>query len=323
MSTINISQLLNGILDGTVRLEDVTAILSGSPPPPPAPISWDEAENRQFEYGVSKGILFLMNDDGTYAGGRPWNGLTNITDEPEGADLAKFYADGIFYAGVRGSEQYRASIEAYTYPDEFAQCDGSEQPIPGMYVSQQKRRRFGLCWRTEIGNANTETLGYKIHIAYGLSASPSEKPHDTVNDSLEINPFTWNIEGNAVAVNGYKPTVKLEFDSTKLSPARMRALEDLLYGSAEPILVNPDDLLNILEIAYGPDVIGRQQITGEIDYVKDGVLYRGANAPTILVSDESELDDLAPICNPGSFAFNQDMSRMWQLDANETWVRMI
>lgn len=323
MSTINISQLLNGILDGTVRLEDVTAILSGSPPPPPAPISWDEAENRQFEYGVSKGILFLMNDDGTYAGGKPWNGLTNITDEPEGADLNKFYADGIFYAGVRGSEQYRASIEAYTYPEEFAQCDGSEQPIPGMYVSQQKRRRFGLCWRTEIGNANTETFGYKIHIAYGLSASPSEKPHDTVNDSLEVNPFTWNIEGNAVAVNGYKPTVKLEFDSTKLSPARMRALEDLLYGSAEPILVSPDDLLNILEIAYGPDVIGRQQITGEIDYVKDGVLYRGANAPTILLGDESELDDLAPICNPGSFAMNQDMSRMWQLDANETWVRMI
>lgn len=323
MSTINISKLLNEIMAGTVRLEDVTTILSGSSSPQPVPITWDEAENRLYEYGVSKGILFLMNDDGTYGGGKPWNGLTNITDEPEGADFAKFYADGIFYAGIHSAEQYRASIEAYTYPDEFSECDGSQQLMSGMYVGQQKRRRFGLCWRTEIGNANTDMFGYKIHIAYGLTALPTEKPHDAINDSIEATPFTWNVEGIAVTMNGYKPAVKLEFDSTKLSTARMQALKDLLYGRAEPILVHPNDLLNILETAYGPDVIGRQQVTGELDYVKNGVLYRGANASTILIGDESELNVLASICNPGSFAFNQDMSRMWQLDANETWVRMI
>lgn len=323
MSALNIGKLLNGIMNGLVRFENAASVLNDTPSSPPSPVSWDEAENRKYEYGVSKGILFLMNDYGTYSRGKPWNGLTNVTDKPDGAELTKFYADGIYYAGVSSAEQYRGSIEAFTYPDAFSECDGSLQSMPGMYVGQQKRRRFGLCWRSEIGNANTRRFGYKIHIAYGLTAHPTEKPHDSVNDSPDANLFSWDVEGNSVSINGYKPAAKLEFDSTRLSPARMAALEDLLYGSEEPVLMKPDDLLNILEIAYGSDTIGCQQITGEIDYVKDGVLYRGANAPTILINDESELDDLASVCNPGSFAFNQDMSHMWQLDANETWVRMI
>ena len=301
-------------------------MMQASQPAPvetPKPMTWDEAENRVYEYGISNGVLYLMNEDGTYTGGLSWNGLTNVTDEPDGAKLNKLFADGVFYAGIRGSEDYHASVEAYTYPDEFSQCDGSVQLTPGMSAGQQSRRKFGMSWRTEIGNANTRHLGYKIHVAYGLTASPTEKSHETVNDSPEASPFSWSVDGSPVPINGHKPTMKLEFDSTKMSKARMKLLEDLLYSGSGSQLPLPNDLLNLLEYAYDSDTIGRQQITGEIDYVKDGVLYRGANAPTILINDESELDDLALICNPGSFAFNQDMSRMWQLDVNETWVRMI
>lgn len=214
------------------------------------PITWDEAANRIYEYGVSKGVLFVMNDEGTYAEGKAWNGLINVTDSPEGADLNKFWADGIQYAGIRGVEQYKNSVEAYTYPEEFAECDGSAQPIPGMFVGQQDRKKFGMSWRTEIGNANTETLGYKIHIAYGLSASPTEKAHDTVNDNPDAQTFSWDAEGTPVPMTGYKPTAKLEFDSTKLGAKKMKALEDLLYGTSEKAssLPTPDEILAALKL---------------------------------------------------------------------------
>lgn len=214
-----------------------------------APITWDEAENRIYEYGVSKGVLFPMEDSGEYAEGKAWNGLINVTDSPEGADVTKLWADGIQYAGIRGSEQYKCGIEAYMYPDEFTECDGSAQPIPGMSVGQQPRKKFGLSWRSEIGNANTDTLGYKIHIAYGLSASPTEKSHDTVNDSPDAQTFSWDAEGTPVPMTGYKPTAKLEFDSTKLGEKKMKALEDILYGSttAASRLPTPNEILTALQ----------------------------------------------------------------------------
>lgn len=214
-----------------------------------ARLTWDEAENRKYEYGVSQGVLFPMNDEGGYDAGVAWNGLTNITDQPEGADINKMYADGILYAGIRGAEEYHASIEGYTYPDEFAACDGSAQPLPGMYLGQQVRKKFGLSWRSEIGNANTESLGYKIHVAYGMSASPSEKAHDTVNESPEAQTLSWDAEGTPVPVTGYKPTAKLEFDSTKLGAEKMRVLEDLLYGTttAASKLPTPAEILTALQ----------------------------------------------------------------------------
>lgn len=200
--------------------------------PTTASLTWDAAADRRYEYGVSKGVLYPMDVTGAYQEGKAWNGLTNITDSPEGADVTRLWADGIEYAALRGAEEYHASIEAYTYPDEFCECDGSVQPIPGMYIGQQNRKKFGLCWRTEIGNANTDNLGYKIHVAYGLSASPSEKNHDTVNDSPEAQTFSWDVEGTPVPIPGYKPGVKMEFDSTKLGAAKMAKLEEILYGSA-------------------------------------------------------------------------------------------
>lgn len=216
---------------------------------PNTPITWDEAENRLYEYGVSKGVLFVMENDGSYAAGEAWNGLINVSDNPEGADVTKLWADGIQYAGIRGAEEYHGSIESYMYPDSFAECDGSAQPIPGMYVGQQTRKKFGLCWRTEIGNANTNTLGYKIHIAYGMSASPTEKSHDTVNDSPDAQTFSWDAEGTPVPMTGYKPTAKLEFDSTKLGAAKMTALEGILYGTAQAAsrLPSPNEILTALQ----------------------------------------------------------------------------
>lgn len=218
-----------------------------------AAITWDEAENRLYEYGVSKGVLFPMEDSGAYAEGEAWNGLINVTDNPEGADITKLWADGIEYAGIRGAEEYHNSIEAYTYPPAFAACDGSATPIEGMYVGQQPRKKFGLCWRTEIGNANTDTLGYKLHVAYSLSASPTEKSHDTVNDSPDAQTFSWDAEGTPVPMTGYKPTAKLEFDSTKLGAAKMKALEDILYGSttAASRLPTPNEILTALQAVPG------------------------------------------------------------------------
>lgn len=213
-----------------------------------ATIIWDEAAKRFYEYGVSKGVFYPSTGDGTYGAGQAWNGLINVTDSPEGADVTKLWADGIQYAGIRGAEEYNGSIEAYTYPDDFAECDGSASPMPGMYIGQQNRKKFAMSWRTEIGNANTDTFGYKIHIAYGLSVSPTEKTHDTVNDSPDAQTFSWDFEGTPVPFTGYKPVAKVEFDSTKLGEEKMKILEDLLYGtvSAEATLKNPDEIFTLL-----------------------------------------------------------------------------
>lgn len=217
----------------------------------PKTITWDESVNRIFEYGVSKGVHYLLDEKGEYSKAAAWNGLINVTDSPSGAENTKLYADGIEYAALRSAEEYSNSIEAYTYPDQFAECDGSAQPIPGMYITQQTRKKFGMSWRTEIGNADNSEAGYKIHVAYGLTASPTEKSHDTVNDSPDAQTMSWNSEGSPVPVSGYKPTAKLEFDSTKLGAKRMAELEKVLYGSedSEARLPLPDEIINILKEA--------------------------------------------------------------------------
>lgn len=325
---INLTDILQGIAKGTISLSEIAKMLdeaaqTSQSEQPPKPLTWGEPEKRRFLYGVSHAILYPQTDCGDYGAGIAWQGIIRIAESPEGCELKKLYADGMLYAGMRGDERYHAEIEAYTYPDAFAACDGSAQPVQGIYIGQQRRTKFGLCWRTEIGSANDEHAGYCIHLAYGLCASPTEKAHDTVNESPEEQTFTWKAESFPEQAIGRETTAKIQFDSTKLTPTRMALLSDLLYGETETKMPLPCDLLNILAYAYANDTIGRQQIFSETDYVKDGTVYRGAPAPTICVDDESALNELAQVCRPCTVAIRYDMARMWQLDANATWVRMI
>lgn len=214
-------------------------------------ITWDAPEDRIYEYGVSKGVHYMKDEQGVYSKGVAWNGLIDVTDKPTGADSTKLYADGIEYANLRANERYEGSIEAYMYPDQFAECDGSAQPVPGVYVGQQKRLPFGLCWRTEVGSAENGDLGYKLHLGYGLSVSPAEQSHATINESIEAETFSWDMEGSPVPVTGLKPTAKLVIDSRKLDSAKMEKLEAILYGSetADARLPLPDEVFSLLKAA--------------------------------------------------------------------------
>lgn len=214
------------------------------------PITWSAPEDRAFEYGVSKGVHYMKNDtNGVYDKAEAWNGLINVTDSPTGADNTKLWADGIEYASLRASEQYGASIEAYMYPDQFAECDGSQQPVPGVYVTQQTRKPFGLCWRTEIGTAANSEAGYKLHLAYGLTVAPSEQSHDTVNESPDAATMSWDAEGTPVPITGLKPSAKIVIDSRKFTPAKMKSLEDILYGTTSTAakLPLPDEVFALLK----------------------------------------------------------------------------
>lgn len=196
-------------------------------------LNWDVTGERRFESGVSKGVLYPINNSGVYTPGVAWNGLTGVTDSPSGAELTDLWADGIQYASLRSSEKYGATIESYTYPDEFAECDGSSEPVTGLYLGQQKRKTFGFCYRTEIGNDQDgleNSANYKLHLIYGATASPSEKAYATINDSPDAITMSWEIATTPVTVTGYKPTAHLTIDSTKVDAAKLAALEAILYG---------------------------------------------------------------------------------------------
>lgn len=212
-------------------------------------IIWDATSERLYETGVKNVVLYPLASTGAYDKGVAWNGVTAITESPSGAEATPLYADDIKYLELRSAEEFGATIEAYTYPDEFAACDGSAEVVPGLKIGQQARRAFGLSYRTTLGN-DTEgsEYGYKIHVIYGATAAPSEKAYATINDSPEAITFSWEVTTTPVAVTGYKPTSYLEFDSTKLSEAQMKAVEDLLYGtdgesSTEASLPLPDALI--------------------------------------------------------------------------------
>ena len=194
-------------------------------------IKWDETGKRFYETGVRNGVLYVMDDTGAYPAGVPWNGLTSISESPSGAEPTPLYADDAKYLTLMSAEEFKASVEAYTYPDEFAECDGSAEPTTGVVIGQQNRKTFGLCYRTLIGNdvENTE-YGYKIHLVYGALAAPSEKSYQTVNDSPEAATFSWEISTTPVAVTGFKPTATVVIDSTKVDAAKLAAFEDIIYG---------------------------------------------------------------------------------------------
>lgn len=194
-------------------------------------LTWDEDGKRVYETGTRMGVLYVKDKSGTYPTGVPWNGLTGVTESPSGAENTALYADDIKYLNLRSAEEFGGTIEAYTYPDEFMQCDGSAELSPGVYIGQQERKSFGLCYRTVIGNdTENEGHGYKLHLVYGCDASPSERAYGTINDSPEAITFSWEFTTTPVNVTGGKPTALLTIDSTKVDEAKLKTLEDILYG---------------------------------------------------------------------------------------------
>ena len=215
-----------------------------------AVLKWDQTGERFYETGVKKVVLYPLTN-GAYSKGVAWNGVTNITEKPSGAEPTALYADDIKYLNLMSVEEFGASLEAYTYPDEFAACDGSGSLLEGVSLGQQARQSFGLCYRTTIGNDESSEAGYKLHLVYGLLASPSEKAYATINDSPEAATFSWELTSTPVEVTGFKPTSIITIDSTKVSEAALAAIEALLYGteSEEAQLPLPDAVKTAMEAA--------------------------------------------------------------------------
>lgn len=216
-----------------------------------AKIEWDKTGERLYETGVKFGVLYIQ-EEGSYANGVAWNGLTAVTESPSGAEATPLYADDVKYLNLVSAEEFGATIEAYTYPDEFMQCDGSAELTSGVYIGQQARKTFGLCYRTAVGNdILNNDYGYKLHMIYGALAAPSEKSYSTINDSPEAITFSWEVKTTPVNVTGHKPTASLVVDSTKVGADKMAALEAILYGSEseEARLPLPDEVLTILSAA--------------------------------------------------------------------------
>ena len=215
-------------------------------------IVWDAIGEHIFETGVRNGVLYLKDVDGAYNTGVAWNGLTSVSESPEGAEATDLYADDIKYLTLMSAENFKATIEAYTYPVEFEECDGSATIANGVVIGQQSRKPFGLCYRTSIGNdTDGNEHGYKLHIVYGCQASPSEKQYSTINDSPDAVTFSWEVSTTPVNVNGKKPTATLIIDSTKADKAKLTALEAILYGSesTEPRLPLPDEIATLMTTA--------------------------------------------------------------------------
>lgn len=205
-----------------------------------ARITWDNTGERIYETGVDHGVLYQIQQNGTFGAGVAWNGLSNVSQSPSGAEASPVWADNIKYLNLQSAEEYGCTIEAYTYPDEFAECDGSKAVATGVYAGQQTRKKFGFCYRTKIGNdVDGDDHGYKLHLVYNCLAAPSEKAYQTINDSPEAIAFSWEIsttpvnvtDSNGVPLANMKPTATLEIDSTKCDATKLAALEDILYGS--------------------------------------------------------------------------------------------
>ena len=220
---------------------------------------WDKTGEHYYETGVKNGVLYPMSASGTYPKGVAWNGLTAITESPSGAEATALYADDIKYLNLMSNEEFGATVEAYTYPDEFAECDGSASLTEGVYIGQQARKTFGLGYRTTLGNdSKGNDYGYKLHIIYGAMASPSEKAYSTINDSPDAITFSWELSTTPVAVANFKPTASLTIDSTKVDSEKLAKLEEILYGkdgsgedhstgAVDPRLPLPDEIANIMK----------------------------------------------------------------------------
>ncbi len=258
-------------------------------------LTWDGIGERVYETGVDRGVLYIPNSSGVYNNGVAWNGLTSVTESPSGAEPSAQYADNVKYLNLFSAEEFGATIEAFTYPDEFAPFDGLGVPSPGVTIGQQSRKPFGLSFRTRIGNdLDGDAHGYKLHMIYGCSASPSERAYSTVNDSPEAITFSWELTTVPVAVAGYTPTSIITVDSTQVSAGDLAELEQFLYGTAgtDPSLPTPAAVLAIFSGALtevtptaptydsGTKVITIPSVTG-VTYYMDGVALTSGAQPAI------------------------------------------
>ena len=197
-------------------------------------IVWDGTGNRLYETGVKNCVLYVQNTEGAYPDGVAWNGITGITETPSGGEATSLYADDIKYLDLMSAEEFSCTIEAYTYPEEFSQCDGSASLTAGVRIGQQTRKSFGLCYRTTLGNdVDGDAHGYLLHLVYGLKAQPSERGYSTINDSPEAITMSWEAKSTPVSVDGFKPTSIITIDSTKVNPEALANLEKMLFGSDE------------------------------------------------------------------------------------------
>lgn len=223
-------------------------------------IIWDKMGKRLYEAGVDRGVLYPIQNNGLYTKGVCWNGLINISENPSGAEETPLWADNIKYLSMRSAEEFGANVEAYTYPDEFGECDGTAEIAPGVTIGQQNRKVFGLCYRTILGNdIDKNNYGYKLHLIYGCEAAPSEKGYGTISDNPDAVTFSWEITTTPVNVAGFKPTASLTIDSTKVDKEKLTELEEILYGKdpttedggdgAEPRLPLPDEVMKLMKAA--------------------------------------------------------------------------
>lgn len=262
-------------------------------------LQWDKTGERLYETGVDHGVLYQINGSGDYVAGVAWNGLTTVTESPSGAESNKQYADNIEYLNLISKEQFAATIEAFMYPPEFGQNDGTAAPAAGVSVSQQRRKTFGFCWRTRLGNdIEGVDYGYKLHLAWGCLASPSEKAYATINDSPEAINFSWEVSSTPVGVGvvggtEYAPTAKMTIDSTEVDPAKLAALELVLYGTTgvDPALPLPEDVITMMTTVLtnatpaaptynsSTDIITIPSTTGVEYLINDVVVPSGAYGP--------------------------------------------
>lgn len=214
-----------------------------------AKLKWDQAGERLYETGVTQCALFVSDGTGGYQKGVAWNGITGVSENPSGAESTAIYADNIKYLNLVSNGEFGATIEAYTYPDEFAECDGSAELVVGVKIGQQNRKSFGLAYKTTVGNDTEGTAhGYKLHIVYNATAAPTSKAYATVNDSPEAMTFSWEVTTTPVEVEGFKPTATVVIDSTKVEESKMAKLIDKVYGTTEvePALPTPDEIKALL-----------------------------------------------------------------------------
>lgn len=213
-----------------------------------ARLIWDAVGEKFYEMGTKMGVLYPMNNEGSYDNGVAWNGLTAVTESPSGAEETKLYADDIKYASLRSAEEYTYTIEAYTYPEEWEPCDGSAHVAAGVTIGQQKRKAFGFSWVTTKGNDVSDEVGQKIHVAWNSTASPSEKSYATINDSPDAITFSWECSASPVNVTGHRPSCHMEIDCSKLKEKTVQAIQDKLWGntSAEATLPSPDELIQLI-----------------------------------------------------------------------------